>query len=151
MLKYINTEAFRYVWLVSQIEDILFGRRLYHFEFVMATVMQKCTLHCLRVPSAFAHLCRACFCCNIHISHHVWAWEMSLMCPTSEAFGRGTAVLSCIVSNSLKSKWFVIVTRSFLQAVTNENKISLMSQLILLNSKEIKCRQSVQDVPPWKK
>lgn len=49
-------------------------------------------------------------------------------------------MLSYILFNSSQDKWFIIAKRPFLQAIQNTNKISLMSKLFILNSKEIKWR-----------
>ncbi len=55
-------------------------------------------------------------------------------------------MLSYILFNSSQNKWFIIATRPFLQAIQHENKISLMSQLFLLSSKEIKWRANGDEV-----
>ncbi len=55
-------------------------------------------------------------------------------------------MLSYILLNSSQNKWFIIATRPFLQAIQHANKISLMSQLFLLSSKEIKWRANGDEV-----
>lgn len=94
-------------------------------RFVMATVTQKCTLYTLYTAVPFVHCIAWAFRLRLHTCiEYVSAYERWVQCvlqwvhkDPSDAFGRGTAVLSYILFNSSQNKWFVIATRSFLQAV----------------------------------